>query len=126
MREQVIDLIYLSLACLSANKLTLSLRAYGEAPVAKMFNPSDPLPPSPRLRRRRSWVGTSTFEIRNPSTKFSASSGSTGGTGSTAVSRDNTLVEIDSFEMKRQNIHPMADVKDVDDFFSSDYRYQGV
>jgi len=52
-------------ACLSANKMTFSLRVFNEP--AHVYEPSQlaELPWTPRLKRRRSWIGTSTFEIGN-------------------------------------------------------------
>lgn len=54
------------MACLSVNKLTLSLRGFSEA-EAKQGQAAIASPPATphrlKLKRRRSWIGTSTFEI---------------------------------------------------------------
>ncbi|KLO07855.1 hypothetical protein SCHPADRAFT_894327 [Schizopora paradoxa] len=58
----------LMLACVSVNRLTLSLRGFSEQEAAEQLRTRSGAGPlaleqSPRLRRRRSWIGTSTFEI---------------------------------------------------------------
>jgi len=58
----------LMMACLAVNKMTLSLRGYSEPVSAQTATMGEDLPslPSsgrPQLKRRRSWIGTSTFEI---------------------------------------------------------------
>jgi len=51
-------------ACLSANKITLSLRAFNEPANSSGLRQVSELPwtQAPRLKRRRSWIGASTFE----------------------------------------------------------------
>jgi len=55
----------LMMACMAVNKMTLSLRGYSEPQAAQTASTADGLPPNsqPQLKRRRSWIGTSTFEI---------------------------------------------------------------
>jgi len=50
-----------AVTCMAVNRMTLSLRSYGEPQAAQ----ADGLPSNTQLRRnrRRSWIGTSTFEI---------------------------------------------------------------
>jgi len=72
------------MACLSANKMTLSLRAFSEPVHVSEPRHVAKLPGTPRLKRRRSWIGTSTFEI-----------------GDTYVPE---IVPFNSFEMRSQQI----------------------
>jgi len=55
------------LSCLAVNRLTLSLRAFNgtdEVDACDAGNcPSNIVFERPRMRRRRSWIGTSTFEV---------------------------------------------------------------
>jgi len=70
------------LACMSVNRMTLSLRSYGEPQAVQ----TDTMPwnAQPRFNRRRSWIGTSTFEI---------------GAGHV---QDSLPVDFDSFELQSQ------------------------
>ncbi|KLO07399.1 hypothetical protein SCHPADRAFT_650413 [Schizopora paradoxa] len=60
----------LILVCMSVNKMTLSLRSFGEPDGESFVPPALPSPPLPTpvsnktsLKRRNSWIGTSTFEV---------------------------------------------------------------
>ncbi|KLO07856.1 hypothetical protein SCHPADRAFT_944927 [Schizopora paradoxa] len=58
----------LMLACVSVNRLTLALRGFSEQEAAERTRNGAGAGPlaleqNPRLKRRRSWIGTSTFEI---------------------------------------------------------------
>ena len=58
------------LVCMSVNKMTLSLRSFGEPESDSFVPPALPSPPlpipgsnRPSIKRRNSWIGTSTFEV---------------------------------------------------------------
>jgi len=53
------------MACLSVNKLTLSLRGFSEAEAEQRWIAAIAagLPGALHVKRRRSWVGTSAFEL---------------------------------------------------------------